>query len=186
MSAGKGGKLVTTFCLLGNWGFTPGAPIGCPPVWLKGCPNGLVLPVIPIWNKKSQHQLFEQQHIKGSQKCSPWPREAKCYFLWKLHINYKLKVHSQCSVRIMNRATSSKSYTLRQKTNKAVLDSYNCLLLLNATQEPVIPILTLSHTPQQNPPESLTKGELLQLNLNCSLRKQSLSVSLVRLKLIFY
>lgn len=32
MSAGKGGKLLTMLCLLGNCGFTPGAPICCPPV----------------------------------------------------------------------------------------------------------------------------------------------------------
>ena len=31
MSAGKGGGLLTMLCLPGIWGFTPGAPICCPP-----------------------------------------------------------------------------------------------------------------------------------------------------------
>lgn len=48
MSAGKAGKLLAMPGLFGNWGFTPVAPICCPPVWLKGCPKGLVLPAIPI------------------------------------------------------------------------------------------------------------------------------------------
>ena len=33
ISVGKAGKLLTMLCLLANWGFTPVAPICCPPVW---------------------------------------------------------------------------------------------------------------------------------------------------------
>lgn len=54
MSAGKGDKLFAMPGLLGNWGFTPVDPICCPPVWLKGCPKGLVLPVIPIWKRMNE------------------------------------------------------------------------------------------------------------------------------------
>lgn len=90
MSAGKGDRLLAMPGLFGNWGFTPAAPICCPPVWLKGCPKGVVLPVIPSWKRMNEWNDQNFRDSKGRFKKTPNICQISVFAFAETKFQYKI------------------------------------------------------------------------------------------------